>query len=175
MQEPATVRMDASMAAATEPRVARVCASRPVLKTVLKPFLVILPLLWAPAPISAGVRTPAVGPVVLTGVDALIADGFKCELIVIGMRGWKRDMWFDQTHLTWVPTSPHIPHSHVAMFYAATGIMGELQVVSEGVGYTLPFELAGAPFITDAQAFAKALNDRKLPGVHFRPMYFKPY
>jgi len=107
--------------------------------------------------------------------EGWLADGVQCELIVIAMRGWKRDMGFDQTRLPWVPTSPHIPHSHVAMFYAATGIMGELQIISEGVGYTLPFELAGAPFITDAQAFAKALNDRKLPGVRFRPMYFRPY
>jgi uncharacterized protein YbbC (DUF1343 family) len=71
-------------------------------------------------------------------------------------------------------TSPHIPRADSSMFYAATGIMGELQVLSEGVGYTMPFELAGAPFI-EPTAFAKALNDRRLPGVMFRPLYWKHY
>ena len=84
-------------------------------------------------------------------------------------------MWFDQTGLLWVPTSPHIPRADTSMFYAATGIMGELQVVSEGVGYTLPFELAGGPFVEDAGAFANELIRRKLPGVRFRPTYFTPY
>jgi uncharacterized protein YbbC (DUF1343 family) len=104
-----------------------------------------------------------------------LKDGVKCRLTVIGMRNYDRSMWFDQTRLPWVPTSPHIPRADTAMFYAATGIMGELQVVSEGVGYTLPFQLAGAPFITDAEAFARELNDRRLPGVTFRPTHFKPY
>lgn len=107
--------------------------------------------------------------------EGWLADSVKCDLTVIAMRGWRRDMWFDDTGLPWVPTSPHIPHADTALFYAATGIMGELQTISEGVGYTLPFELAGAPFIDSAEVFADALNRRNLPGVTFRPMYFKPY
>jgi hypothetical protein len=54
------------------------------------------------------------------------------------------------------------------------GIMGELGVVSEGVGYPLPFELIGAPFL-DAEKFAAHLNAAGLPGVRFRPIHFKPY
>ncbi len=107
--------------------------------------------------------------------EGWLANGVKCQLTVIAMRGYERGMWFDQTGLPWVLTSPHIPRADVSLFYAATGIMGELQVVSEGVGYTLPFELAGAPFIKDAEGFARALNERNLPGVHFRPIYFRPY
>jgi len=107
--------------------------------------------------------------------EGWIANGAKCKLVVVPMRGWQRDMWFDETGLPWVPTSPHIPHAETALFYAATGIMGELQVISEGVGYTLPFELVGAPFIENAHQFATALNQLNMPGVYFRPMYFKPY
>ncbi len=107
--------------------------------------------------------------------EGWLKNNAKCRLTVIAMRNWERSMWFDRTRLPWVPTSPHIPRADTAMFYAATGIMGELQVVNEGVGYTLPFELAGAPFITDAEAFARELNGRNLPGVTFRPMHFKPY
>jgi uncharacterized protein YbbC (DUF1343 family) len=47
-------------------------------------------------------------------------------------------------------------------------------VLSEGVGYTLPFELAGGPFVKP-EAFACTLNDRRLPGVRFRPIYWKHY
>jgi uncharacterized protein YbbC (DUF1343 family) len=34
-----------------------------------------------------------------------------CDLKVIPMRGWKRDMLFNDTHLHWVPTSPYIPEA----------------------------------------------------------------
>ena len=106
--------------------------------------------------------------------EGWLGSGAKCDLQVVPMTGWKRDMWFDQTGLHWVPTSPHIPRADTALYYAATGIMGELQVISEGVGYTLPFELAGAPWI-DPQGLADELNRRKLPGVLFRPTFFRPF
>ncbi len=110
----------------------------------------------------------------LLNEEGMLTNGVKCKLTVVKMKGWRRGMWFDETGLPWVPTSPHVPHSRTAMFYAATGIMGELHVISEGVGYPLPFELAGAPWVS-ATLFADLLNKRQLPGVHFRPMTFKPY
>lgn len=100
--------------------------------------------------------------------------GRQCELTIIPMRGWKRDMLFSDTKLPWVPSSPHIPRSDTAFFYAATGIMGELRVISEGVGYPLPFELIGRPGLK-AHTFAAELNRRNLRGVQFQPYYFRPY
>ncbi|MBR0310260.1 MAG: DUF1343 domain-containing protein [Paludibacteraceae bacterium] len=97
-----------------------------------------------------------------------------CRLKVIPMQGWRRDMTWEQTGLEWVVASPHIPQAKTACFYPATGIFGELGYVSIGVGYTLPFELIGAPWI-DANKLALALNSRQVPGVEFRPIYFKPY
>ncbi|HMA62637.1 MAG TPA: DUF1343 domain-containing protein [bacterium] len=98
----------------------------------------------------------------------------NCDLQVIKMKCWKRDMQFDDTGLEWIPTSPHIPHGRTAMYYPATGIIGELRTIDIGVGYTLPFELIGQTWI-DADELAKELNTRELPGVHFRPMYYTPY
>ena len=98
----------------------------------------------------------------------------KAELIVISMEGWTREMTFEQTGLPWVPTSPHIPHSYSPYYYAASGVMGELGVFSEGVGYTLPFQTFAAEWI-DEQALCEAMNALNLPGVYFRPIVFKPF
>ena len=115
------------------------------------------------------------------GELALMANGEKwlnggvqCDLTVVKMEGWRRAMRWEQTGLTWVPTSPHVPRADSAAFYAATGILGELHFLSEGVGYTLPFELIGAPWL-EPQKLADELNARRLPGVYFRPLYFQPY
>jgi uncharacterized protein YbbC (DUF1343 family) len=96
------------------------------------------------------------------------------NLTVVAMRGWRRDMLFDETGLSWVPTSPHVPRAETAFFIAATGGIGELQTLSEGVGYTLPFELIGQSWI-EPEKLASALNDLQLPGVRFRPLHFRPY
>ena len=96
------------------------------------------------------------------------------NLIVVPLRGWGRDMLFNDTGLSWVPTSPHVPHAETAFFIAATGGIGELQTISEGVGYTIPFELIGQTWI-EPEKLASALNALQLPGVRFRPLHFRPY
>jgi len=106
--------------------------------------------------------------------EKLLANGVQCNLTVIKMKGWNRKMYFDQTGLPWIPSSPHIPHNDSPLFYPATGIVGELYTVSIGVGYTLPFQLFAAEWI-NADSLAQNLNDLELPGVIFRPVHFKPY
>ncbi|MDQ7064834.1 MAG: DUF1343 domain-containing protein [candidate division KSB1 bacterium] len=100
--------------------------------------------------------------------------GIHCDLSVVPMRGYRRDMRWPDTGLQWVATSPHIPHAKTALYCATTGIIGELQTVSEGVGYTQPFQLIGQKWI-DPERLAAELNRRNLPGVYFRPCYFRPY
>jgi uncharacterized protein YbbC (DUF1343 family) len=78
------------------------------------------------------------------------------------------------TGLPWIPSSPHIPHAFTPAYYPATGIIGELYVVSIGVGYTLPFQLFATEWF-DADSLAKNLNKLGLPGVIFRPVHYKPY
>lgn len=97
-----------------------------------------------------------------------------CQLHVIPMRGWRRDMSFKETGLTWVPTSPQIPEEDTPFYYPATGLLGHCSLASIGIGYTLPFKLVGAPWI-DGEVFAEKLNAQKLPGVHFQPFYFRPF
>jgi len=106
--------------------------------------------------------------------NKLLPGGLQCDLSVVKMEGWQRDMNFEETGLPWVPSSPHIPHAHSAYYYPVSGILGELYVYNIGVGYTLPFQLFGADWL-NADQLAKNLNQLELPGVIFRPIYFKPY
>ena len=98
----------------------------------------------------------------------------KCRLTVVKMEGWKRSMNFDATGLLWVPSSPHIPTVEAAYLYPATGILGELGVLSIGVGYTLPFGMIACPGM-DADLLASRMNALYLPGVLFRPVYATPF
>lgn len=100
--------------------------------------------------------------------------GKRCRLSVVTMSGWKRGMLFRETGLPWVPTSPQIPTPEAAIGYPMSGIVGELNAMQIGVGYTLPFQLFAAEWI-NGEVLARSMNNLKLPGVYFRPITFKPY
>lgn len=102
------------------------------------------------------------------------AFNINCNLTVIPMLNWERNMFWEDTKLPWVPTSPHVPHWETTLYMPATGVYGELRTLSEGVGYTLPFEIIGAPCI-DGYELATELNKLKISGVIFRPLYYIPY
>jgi uncharacterized protein YbbC (DUF1343 family) len=117
--------------------------------------------------------TPAELAQYLNG-EGLLKNGAKCDLTVVKMQGWQREMTFPETGLHWVPTSPHIPRSNSAFYYAMSGILGELDANMIGVGYTLPFEIFALQNV-DADKVAEKMNSYNLSGVVFRPIYFKPY
>jgi uncharacterized protein YbbC (DUF1343 family) len=98
----------------------------------------------------------------------------KCNLTVVPMKGWQRTMSFEDTGLPWVPPSPHIPTSSTVRHYVSMGILGELGVIAEGVGYTLPFQTFAAEWI-NPKVFADKLNALGVEGVFFRPISFKPF
>ncbi len=98
--------------------------------------------------------------------------GVNAAVDVVPMDGWTRSMYYDQTGLPWVLPSPNIPTLDTAIVYPG-GVLFEGTSLSEGRGTTRPFEIIGAPWI-DGERFAEAMNARRLPGVHFRPVYFEP-
>lgn len=106
--------------------------------------------------------------------EGWLEGGKKCKLTIIKMKNWKRSMHWEETGLPWVPTSPHIPHALNAVHYSTNGIIGELQTVNIGVGYTMPFQLIGAEWI-NGMKLADALNAKHLPGVYFRPLSYRPF
>jgi uncharacterized protein YbbC (DUF1343 family) len=100
------------------------------------------------------------------------AESGVLEPVVVPMRGWRRELWFDQTGLPWVLPSPNLPTLDSATLYPGTCLIEGCNV-SEGRGTTRPFEYIGAPWL-DPFRFANELESRGLPGVAFRPSYFTP-
>ena len=98
--------------------------------------------------------------------------GIGADLTVVPMQGWRREMYGDESGLTWVLPSPNIPTVDSAVVYPGT-VLFEGTNVSEGRGTTKPFELVGAPWVT-AERFADAMSRLDLPGVRFRPAVFEP-
>lgn len=97
---------------------------------------------------------------------------YACDLEVVAMQGWSREVWWDETDLPWVPPSPNMPSLATATVYPGMCLL-EATAASEGRGTTIPFELFGAPGV-DPFALAARLNGAALPGVHFRPQFFQP-
>ena len=95
-----------------------------------------------------------------------------CEIEVVTMEGWRRDMSFARTGLPWVPPSPNMPTPDTAMVYPGFCLL-EGTNLSEGRGTTRPFEIFGAPFIEPVR-LARELNGLELPGCRFRPIHFRP-
>ncbi len=95
-----------------------------------------------------------------------------CDLRVIKMEGWRRAMWFDATNLTWINPSPNMRSLTEATLYPGIGLL-ETTNVSVGRGTDTPFEVVGAPWIKGSQ-LAESLSSRKIPGVRFVPIRFKP-
>lgn len=95
-----------------------------------------------------------------------------CELDVVKMEGWRREMWHEATKLPWVMPSPNIPTVDTAAVYSGS-VMIEGTNISEGRGTTRPFEIIGAPFI-DPYELIDELKKDNLQGVVFRPLHFQP-
>ncbi len=98
--------------------------------------------------------------------------GLSGELRVIPCEGWRRSMTFDQTGLPWVLPSPNMPALETAFVYPGQCLL-EGTNLSEGRGTTRPFEICGAPW-TQPHELADRLQQEALPGVAFRPMWFRP-
>jgi uncharacterized protein YbbC (DUF1343 family) len=100
------------------------------------------------------------------------AEGIGAGLTVVPCEGWRRTDWWDATGLPWVLPSPNVPTLDTATVYPGTCLL-EGTTLSEGRGTARPFELVGAPWV-EPYRWAAALAERGLPGVHFRPVWFRP-
>lgn len=96
-------------------------------------------------------------------------------LSVVPVKGWKRDMWLDQTGMPWILPSPNMPSLQTANIYPGTGLLSGTNI-SEGRGTTLPFQIFGAPFV-DGIKLKEHLNKEnvgvKCIDFRFRPTFSK--
>lgn len=89
--------------------------------------------------------------------EKLLKNNKKCKLEIIKMEDWKRWMNWEDTGFKWFPTSPHIPTVESIKGNTALGVIGELGIISIGIGTTLPFQYLGSPNF-DMKTFEKKLN-----------------
>ena len=97
--------------------------------------------------------------------------GKPCRLKIVPMKGWHRNMPWEETGLSWIPTSPNVPKAETALHYVATGWLGEVGTMDNGVGTEAPFALVSAGWLK-ADRYANAMNQLKLPGVYFKPAIY---
>jgi uncharacterized protein YbbC (DUF1343 family) len=121
---------------------------------------------YFPMPIRHGMTLGELARL-FNGENAIGAD-----LTVVPLRGWRRDMWFDETGLPWVNPSPNMRNLLQATLYPGIGAI-EATNLSVGRGTDTPFEHVGAPWI-DGTRLAAELNGRQLAGVRFYPESFTP-
>ncbi|MES2504643.1 MAG: DUF1343 domain-containing protein [Myxococcota bacterium] len=100
-------------------------------------------------------------------------DQLSCELEVVEMQNWSREMYFEDTGLPWVLPSPNMPTPDTALVYPG-GCLFEGTNLSEGRGTTRPFELVGGAYIKDPEHFAELAMSCDLPGAFLRPCWFTP-
>ncbi len=99
--------------------------------------------------------------------------GIGANLRVIKMQGWRRSMFWPDTGLQWVQTSPNIPEWSTTVVYPCTGLTDGIGL-NGGIGTTKPFKYVGAQNV-DAYGLASVLNARNIRGVYFRPAYWSPF
>jgi len=87
---------------------------------------------------------------------SLINEKIGCQLEVVEMEGWRREMWFDGTGLPWVQPSPNLPTLDTATVFPGTCLFEGVNA-SEGRGTTRPFEVMGAPW-ADGRRWAESVN-----------------
>ncbi|WAH37184.1 exo-beta-N-acetylmuramidase NamZ family protein [Alicyclobacillus dauci] len=95
-----------------------------------------------------------------------------CELTVVEMTDWTRDMLLTDTGLPFVPSSPNTTSLDMALLYPGTCFFEGVNV-SLGRGTVHPFEYVGAPYMK-AHVLTDWFNAQEFPGVVARPIYFVP-
>ena len=78
------------------------------------------------------------------------------------MDGWTRDMYFDDTGLTWNISNHNIPNLETAILHTGMSIY-ESTNISEGKGTKKPFKQFGAPWMN--YDIAKELKGIDIPGI----------
>lgn len=101
----------------------------------------------------------------------------KCNLSVIKMEKWTRNMRWNDCGLIWYPTSPQITSPEAVFGCATLGIFGELSLLNIGIGTSLPFRYLGTPDLNveKIQQELQKYNQIKNKEILIQPAHFKPF
>ncbi|MCX6143391.1 MAG: DUF1343 domain-containing protein [Ignavibacteriales bacterium] len=116
---------------------------------------------WMPIPITHGMTIGELAR--LWNEEGWSANGVKAQLEVVTLQGWDRQMWFDETGLSWTAPSPNMPTLETAIIYPGLCFL-EGTSVSEGRGTSQPFQIVGAPW-ADPEKILRHLSDFGTAGV----------
>ncbi len=97
-----------------------------------------------------------------------------CDLTVLEMHNWQRWMNWEDTGLMWFPTSPHIPTVNAVRGAAMLGVLGELGIISIGIGTTSPFQYLGKPGF-NMDMFKETLGTLSFNGIKLIPSKYRPF
>jgi len=137
----------------------------PVLDLQFKSFVGI-----APIPVRHGLTVGELAG--MFNDQGWLGSGVQCDLSVIPVDGWKRQIWFDETGLSWIRPSPNMPNLAAATLYPGLCFL-EATNVSEGRGTEAPFLQIGAPWI-DGEKLLSVLEAQQIPAVRFSSVEFTP-
>jgi uncharacterized protein YbbC (DUF1343 family) len=101
-----------------------------------------------------------------------VALKIGCDLTVLPLKGWRRQMLWKDLGRRWIMPSPNMPLFDTALVYPGQ-VLWEGTNISEGRGTCRPFEIFGAPFIEPA-TLKKGLPSRHLAGCCLRECWFRP-
>ncbi len=108
-----------------------------VLDTTLESFIGIIPI-----PYLHGMTLGELAR--MAKAKSWFHDAAKLKLTVIPMTGWNRSMYWPETGLPWIATSPNVPKFENDVGLAMLGATGELGVLSIGIGSEYPFLRIGS-------------------------------
>ena len=95
-----------------------------------------------------------------------------CDLHVVAMKNWRRNYFYGETGLRWIPPSPNLRTLKGTVPYPGLEIL-QAAGVSVGRGTETPFEEFGAPWMR-GEDVAGRLNERRLPGLRFVAQTYIP-
>ena len=101
-----------------------------------------------------------------------IKDLKRVDLTVVPMSNWDRDMWFDDTGLSWRNPAPFLLNPSNLLAYAGMDLFRGTNM-NIGFGTDTPYMIVGSPWLVTSFLIQK-LKDQHLPGIEFKEIKYRP-
>tara|TARA_B100001750_G_scaffold244628_1_gene262402 strand:- start:305 stop:1612 length:1308 start_codon:yes stop_codon:yes gene_type:complete len=101
-----------------------------------------------------------------------IKDLKRVDLTVVPMSNWDRDMWFDDTELSWRNPAPFLLNPSNLLAYAGMDLFRGTNM-NIGFGTDTPYMIVGSPWLVTSFLIQK-LKDQHLPGIEFKEIKYRP-